>query len=354
MFSIKTLDDRIGKGIQIDDNGLIYEARTKSSFQTRLYGKENGGFTAIVRIPTVNGSEYQQFKTLTDRLNSAFDVNIGNRKQNFVEYLYSGFECEEDDLQFKVNLKSEDSKKVINYSAVSRPAICAGLANAATFWSILSYGLLTNPVPPAAGLVSTFYMVMSCAIGIVGAMISSDVEGITHIVSPFEFAVAYYPMRLRKQEKILSEEGLTELANLMEKYKKLEKKYESKLAIKKLKKIKPKLMDARSKVDDCWDAVSAAHFKEFEQQQGIFAIYKAEFYDDAYKFLNYMINGGHYSAPAQLPDQPKTDTDERRKEIEQVVREEMQKEGVVPTYGKVKVVDLEKIPEEGIRMEAKP
>lgn len=278
MLKIKTIDDYLGVGFRIKDESGIHEARNLKNFQTRIHKKKNK-YATTVRIPSIKRSDYKHFKVLTDRLNSDFDINISNKKQDFVCYLNSGLTKIKKDLQFKINLKdglftnSLDKAEMLSvFLAGINGAIVSGMATGLLFlYNILPADVNAVIIPAASyGGLGAGYLMDK----IHNKRKEQEVSSFKDILKlkPWTKTIAKYENLLKQEDKL----SLNEIETLVRDRDR-----------------------ASSILLNSWHFVHNKQFARFYERKGITMKYNADSYKTACGFLDYIVNNSSFKGFAK-------------------------------------------------------
>jgi len=282
-MKIKELDDELGKGIGGYLDGRFFEVRNQAGFQSRIYGN-NESSNAIVLVEHKNSEKaYHYFKVLTDRVNYLFEVNIRNKKENFIRYLDRGFEKEFRSGKVKINPQQKGGGELRKY--VSRRVIKYGVLAEALGWIAIIASTYSNPKITA--VIAGFYFVFGDVI--CGAIIPWLADW-GRFTSPF-FQIGAYPLEkyFFKKYAALDLSLLAHFRKKSAKLKKLEEEFDTASDVGRKSILSHHLIRESEKIAREWEPVVLS-FAKSEDLKAVIVGYKGT-YQSSFAFSNYLVNG---------------------------------------------------------------
>jgi len=280
---IKELDDELGKGIGVYLDGRFFEVRNQVGLQSRIYG-DNSNSNAIVLIGYEDRERsYYYFKMLTDRINYLFEINIRNKKEDFIRYLDKGFEKEFRSGKIIINsAQQKEVQKLRNY-AIAR-AVKYGILTEAIGWAIIAS---TYSTPKITAVVGGFYFVFG---DVICGVIVPWLADLDRFISPF-FQIGAYPAERRFFKRYLSLDGglLAYFKRKSTKLKELEEKFNEASNVERKSYLNQRLLQEEKKLAREWEPI-ALSFEKSENLKGIIIKYRGT-YQNSFVFSNYLING---------------------------------------------------------------
>lgn len=280
---IKELDDELGKGIGVYLDGRFFEVRNNLGLQSRIYGNDSD-CNAIVLVEYKDRQRsYQHFKMLTDRIKYLFEINIRNKKEDFIRYLSNGFEKEFRNGRIKINpLQQEEVQKLRKY-AIER-ATKYGILTEILGWTAIAS---TYPTPKITAVLGGFYFVFG---DVICGVVVPWLADLGKFTSPF-FQIGAYPVERRFFHKYLSlDKGL--LAYFKKKsikLKKLEEEFNKTPNVERKSYLNQRLLQEEKKLSREWEPI-ALSFEQSENLKAIIIAYRGT-YQNSFVFSNYILNG---------------------------------------------------------------
>lgn len=280
---IKELNDELGKGIGVYLDGKFFEVRNQPGLQSRIYGN-NSDSNAMVLIKYKDREKsYHCFKMLTDRINYLFEINIRNKKEDFIRYLAKGFEKEFRNGKIKINpFQQKEMQKLKRYAIIR--AIKYGILTEAIGWAAIAS---TYSTPRVTAVLGGFYFVFG---DVICGVIVPWLADLDRFTSPFFQSGAYPAERyFFKRYLSLDESLLAHFKKKSIKLRKLEEEFNKTPNVERKSYLNQRLLQEEKKLAREWEPI-ALSFEKSDNLKGLIIGYRGT-YQNSFLFSNYLING---------------------------------------------------------------
>lgn len=280
---IKELDDELGKGIGVYLDGRFFEVRNQPELQSRIYGNDSDCKAIVLLEYQDRERSYQYFKILTERIKYLFEINIRNRKEDFIQYLTNGFEKEFRGGRIKINpLQQKEVQKLRRY-AIER-AIKYGILTEIVGWAVIAS---TYSTPKITAVLGGFYFVFG---DVICGVVVPWLADLGKFTSPF-FQIGAYPAERRFFHGYLSLDAslLAYFRKKSIKLKKIEEEFNKTPNVERKSYLSKRLRQEEKKLSREWEPI-ALSFEKSENLKAIIIGYRGT-YQNSFAFSNYIING---------------------------------------------------------------
>jgi hypothetical protein len=280
---IKELDDELGKGIGVYLDGRFFEVRNQLELQSRIYGNDSDSNAVVLIECQDRERSYQHFKILTERIKYLLEINIRNRKEDFIRYLTNGFEKEFRGGRIKINPVQQKEVQKLRKYAIER-AMKYGILTEILGWAVIAS---TYSTPKITAVLGGFYFVFG---DVICGVIVPWLADLGKFTSPF-FQIGAYPVERRFFRKYLSlDKGL--LAYFKKKsikLKKIEEEFNKTPKVERKSYLSQRLLQEEKRLSREWEPI-ALSFEKSENLKAIIIGYRGT-YQNSFAFSNYIING---------------------------------------------------------------